>query len=166
MECLKCGNQMENGFLNSSSEIAWVSNQYFNSIKKVNEPSNIEDFFNPSSQLQAFRCLPCNRIELTFDQKIKRYMVSCQSCGSSTSEANKFCSNCGKEITAASESSAFLCFKCKETVTSDDIICPSCGSDLDQFASDILNTCVECGYSDKSLEDMVECPKCGALLPI
>ena len=37
MNCLKCGNQMESGFLKSNTEIHWTKNQYFDASKKESE---------------------------------------------------------------------------------------------------------------------------------
>ena len=84
---------------------------------------------------------------------------------------DEFCGNCGMDISITEiedvpAKTELRCLNCKKEIEVYQDICPHCGVDLDQFSRDLLNTCVECGYSDPSLENISECPKCGAILPI
>ena len=166
MNCRNCGDQMVKGFLQSSSDIVWVPDLYNKNSGKNSSQKELSNLDLSSFGITAFRCISCNTIQLLMHKIIETDTLICNICGSSTSKSSKFCTNCGEEIEINSEKPSFVCPNCNKPVESNDILCPSCGIDLDKFGNDILNTCIECGYSDPSLEDLAECPKCGALLPI
>ncbi len=173
MNCRNCGNRMQGGYLKSRTDITWTSDVL--SGQKIDDKNqdNLYEFPKSLHQIHAFRCLICKKIEFDLNQIAKKNDIFCPKCGNSLDPSSTFCNFCGEEIEKAikgvekaTNESQFICLNCNNPIESEDIVCPNCGIELDQFANDILNTCVECGYSDPSLEDLAECPKCGALLPI
>lgn len=164
MDCPKCGKQMEKGFLRSKTGMNWVSD----SKTTQNPYEQFSDRLDISKlslmQLPAYQCLICHRIEINLEE-LPKDLRFCSNCGLNISSSDEICPRCGSKVQLTLDKE-FLCKNCKNPVKADDILCPSCGAELDKFAIDLLNTCVECGYSDPSLEDLAECPKCGAILPI
>ena len=159
---------MIKGFLQSNTPMTWIPDPQWTGSRNNSFIRNISNLDLSSLQLSVYRCLYCNRMEIAYSQTITAQRT-CSKCGATSRETNKFCIKCRQRIESESKKaskSKFHCPNCKNPVDIDDVTCPNCGTDLDRFMSDILNTCFECGYSDPSLEDLVECPRCGAILPI